>query len=110
MESNAFTGSVGCLFSSEGEQRVVEERGPLRERIRLDGWLGHSRVRWTLSLLRHEPCLIIDLDLHFCDHIMLLQLPVHLAETPLFCRDGQALRVVERGMHFTDSAAELPVQ
>ena len=110
METDAFTGSVGCLFSSEGEQWVVEERGPLRVRIRLDGWLGHSRVRWTLSLLRHEPRLFIDLDLHFCDHLMLVQLPVHLAETPLAWRDGQALGAVERHIHTTGRPVEWPVQ
>src|SRR5260370_13226106 len=51
METDAFTGSVGCLFSSEGEQWVGEERGPLRLRIRLDGCLGHSRGPSRLPLV-----------------------------------------------------------
>ncbi len=83
METDAFTQPIERMFSSEAEPWTAEEHGPLRARIRLEGWLGHSRVRWTLSLLRHEPCLIIELDLHFCDHLKLLQMPVHLAEAPL---------------------------
>src|SRR5713226_5098729 len=79
-------------------------------RIRLEGWLGHSRVRWTLSLLRYEPRLFIELDVHFCDHLKLLQMPVHLAETPLTWRDGQAMGAVGRRMHVTDKPVEWPVQ
>ena len=77
MESDAFTQPVESLFSSQAEQWIVEEGGPLRALIRLEGWLGHSRVRWTLSLLRYEPRLFIELDVHFCDHLKLLQMPVH---------------------------------
>ncbi len=110
MESDAFTRPVESLFSSQAEQWIVEEGGPLRARIRLEGWLGHSRVRWTLSLLRHEPRLFIELDVHFCDHLKLLQMPVHLAETPLAWRDGQAMGAVERRMHVTDRPVEWPVQ
>jgi alpha-mannosidase len=110
MESDAFTRPVESLFSSQAEQWTVEEGGPLRARIRLEGWLGHSRVRWTLSLLRHEPRLFIELDVHFCDHLKLLQMPVHLAETPLAWRDGQAMGAVERRIHVTDRPVEWPVQ
>src|SRR5579859_1475978 len=110
MDTDAFTWPVESLFSSEAEQWTVEESGPLRVRIRLEGWLGHSRVRWTLSLLRYEPRLFIELDVHFCDHLTLLQMPVHLAETPLTWRDGQALGAVERHMDATGRPVEWPVQ
>src|SRR5260370_17098589 len=41
---------------------------------------------------------------------MLVQLPVHLAETPLAWRDGQAMGTVERHIHTTGRPTEWPVQ
>ena len=110
METDAFTQPVVSHFFSTMDQWVVEERGPLRARLRLDGWLGHSRVRWTLSLARFEPAMILELDVHLCDHLMLVQLPVHLAETPLAWKDGQALGAVERRVDATGRPVEWPVQ
>ncbi len=110
MDTDAFTQPVLELFSSEREQWVVEEAGPLRARIRLDGWLGHSRVRWTLSLSRDTPCVNISLDLLFSEHLALLQMPVHVAEAPRTWRDGQAMGAVERQRDAGGRPVEWPVQ
>ncbi len=42
MNTDAFTQPVLDTFSGVREQWAVDEMGPLRARIRLDGWLGHS--------------------------------------------------------------------
>jgi alpha-mannosidase len=110
MDTDAFTQPVSEVFSSESEQWVVEEAGPLRARIRLDGWLGHSRVRWTLSLSRDTPCVNISLDLLFSEHLAVLQMPVHLAEAPRTWRDGQAMGAVERQRDAGGRPVEWPVQ
>ncbi len=110
MDTDAFTQPVIEMFSSEREQWVVDEAGPLRARIRLDGSLGHSRVRWTLSLAHDTPCVNISLDVLFSEHLALLQMPVHLAEAPRTWRDGQAMGAVERQRDAQGRPVEWPVQ
>ncbi len=52
-----------ATFSSDGW--IVEETGPLRARVRIEGWLGHSRLRWTLSLQRAEKRLTMQIEVGF---------------------------------------------
>jgi alpha-mannosidase len=72
----------------EGEGWVVEETGSLRARVRLDGTLGESRVRWTLTLHRDDPALRIGVEVNFNERFMLLQMPVHLSASPERRTDG----------------------
>lgn len=72
----------------EGEGWVVEEAGPLRARVRLDGTLGESRVRWTLTLHRDDPALRIGIEVNFNERFKLLQMPIHLSTVPERRTDG----------------------
>jgi alpha-mannosidase len=110
MNTDAFTQPVLDTFSGVREQWAVDEMGPLRARIRLDGWLGHSRVRWTLSLAHDTPSLNIALDLLFAEHLALLQMPVHLIDAPHAWRDGLALGAVERRLDPQGRPVEWPLQ
>src|SRR3712207_8096054 len=56
------SGPVTKVF--EGEGWVVEESGPLRARVHMDGTLGGSRVRWTLTLHRDDPGLRMRSEEH----------------------------------------------
>jgi alpha-mannosidase len=85
---------------------VVEESGPLRARVRSEGWLGSSALRWTLTLHREEPRLHIRVEINFSERFKLLQMPVHLAAPPARWTDGLPGGQVER----TASPAEWPVQ
>jgi alpha-mannosidase len=84
---------------------IVEESGPLRARVRTEGWLGHSWVRWTLSLQRDDPRLHIQLEVNFAERYMALQMPIFLAEPPSSWTDGLAGGSVER----RPNPAEWPV-
>jgi len=75
---------------------TVEETGPLRARVRTEGWLGHSWIRWTLTLHRDDPRLHIDLDITFNERFALLQMPIHVAEAVERWTDGLAGGAVER--------------
>lgn len=90
----------------EGEGWIVEETGPLRARVRLDGTLGESRVRWTLTLLRDDPRLRIRVEINFNERFKLLQMLVHLAEPPTRRTDGLAGGQVDRA----PGPTEWPVQ
>lgn len=48
--------------------------------------------------------------MNFSDHLALLQMPVHLAEAPLFWRDGQASGAVERRKDAAGRPVEWPLQ
>ncbi len=80
----------------EGEGWVVEEKGPLRARVRLDGTLGESRVRLTLTLHRDDPGLRVAVEVNFNERFKLLQMPVHLAGPPTRRTDGLAGGQVDR--------------
>ena len=75
---------------------TVEETGPLRARVRAEGWLGHSWIRWTLTLHRDDPRLHIDLDITFNERFALLQMPIHVADAVERWTDGLAGGAVER--------------
>jgi alpha-mannosidase len=75
---------------------ALEERGPLRLRARTDGRLGSSRLRWTVSLYRDEPRVVLDLEINFDERFRLLQMPIALAEAPSQWIDGIAGAHVER--------------
>lgn len=90
----------------EGEGWVVEESGPLRARVRMDGMLGGSRVRWTLTLHRDDPRLRMGIEVNHNEQLRLLQMPISLAR-PLGQRtDGLAAGHVERA----PGPTEWPVQ
>jgi alpha-mannosidase len=84
----------------------VEESGPLRARVRSEGWLGRSAVRWTLTLHRDEPRLHLRVEVNFNERFKLLQMPVHLASVPARWTDGLPGGLVER----TAGPTEWPLQ
>lgn len=84
---------------------TVEETGPLRARVRAEGWLGRSWICWTLTLHRDDPRLRIDLDIAFNERFALLQMPIHLAAVDRWT-DGLAGGQVER----EPSPVEWPLQ
>jgi alpha-mannosidase len=90
----------------EGGGWHVEEAGPLRTRVRLEGNLGGSRVRWMLTLHRDDPRLRISIEINFDDRFKLLQMPVRLAGPPTRRTDGLAGGQVDR----TPGPTEWPVQ
>jgi len=65
-------------------------------RVRTEGWLGHSWIRWTLTLHCDDPRLHIDLDITFNERFALLQMPIHVAEAVERWTDGLAGGAVER--------------
>lgn len=90
----------------EASDWVVEEAGPLRARVRLEGLLGGSPVRWTVSLSHNDPRLIVELECTFVERFTLLQMPIALASQPDRWTDGQTGGSVERSAN----PAEWPVQ
>ncbi len=80
----------------EADSWVVEETGPLRARVRLDGTLGGSRVRWTLTLHRGEPKLHIGVEINYSERFCLLQMPISLASPPASHTDGLPAGSIER--------------
>jgi alpha-mannosidase len=92
--ADAFREPVTATFSSGGW--VVEETGPLRARLRIEGWLGHSRLRWTLSLQRAEKQLTMQIEVGFNERFTLLQLPIQFGSPVTSWRDGQVAGSVER--------------
>jgi alpha-mannosidase len=85
---------------------TVEETGPLRARVRMDARLGTSRLRWTVSLLRDDPRLFMQIEINFDERFTLLQMPIHLASAPRRRTDGVPGGAVERPL----SPTEWPVQ
>jgi alpha-mannosidase len=102
--TDRFAGLVETLWQTDGW--TVEETGPLRARVRAEGWIGHSRLRWTLSLQRHDPRLFLQIEVTFSERFRLLQLPVHLAEAPENHLDGLAGGAVARA----NDGMEWPLQ
>jgi alpha-mannosidase len=74
----------------------VEETGPLRVRARLEGRLGTSRIRWTVSLCRGEPAMVLGLEVNFDERFRLLQMPISLAAPPSRWTDGIAAAHIDR--------------
>jgi alpha-mannosidase len=101
--TDRFDEPVAAEFLCDGW--IVEETGPLRARVRAEGWLGRSWVRWTLSLCRDDPRLHLLLETTFAERYTALQLPIHLASTPSRWTDGLAGGSVER----RPNPAEWPV-
>lgn len=58
----------------------VEEQGPLRARLRAEGHLRFSKIRWTISLQRDEPIVHFDLEVQYAEEHKLLQMPMELIE------------------------------
>ena len=102
--ADQFREPVAARLSTRGW--AVEERGPLRARLRLEGLLGRSQVRWTLTLHQDDPRLYIQVEVNFAEKFKLLQMPIHLAEAPERWTDGQADGAVER----RPGPTEWPVQ
>ncbi len=95
---------VSTVFAADGW--VVEESGPLRARVRAEGWLNHSRVRWTISLESAQKRLSFLLEIGFNERYTLLQLPLGLSGAIQRWRDGQVAGSVERQV----GEIEWPVQ
>ena len=89
-----------------GGNWIVEEAGPLRARVRMENRLGTSRLRWTLSLLRDDPRLSMQLEVNFDERFSLLQLAINLGSTPQGRVDSVGGATVARGL----SPVEWPVQ
>jgi alpha-mannosidase len=102
--TDRFDGPVTEVF--EGESWVVEESGPLRARVRMDGTLGDSRVRWTLTLHRDDPGLRMGIEINHNERFKLLQMPISLARPPRRRTDGLAAGHVDR----EPGPTEWPVQ
>jgi alpha-mannosidase len=102
--TDRFVEPIETVLQTDGW--VVEESGPLRARVRTEGWLGRSAVRWTLSLHRDEPRLHLRVEVNFSDRLKLLQMRVHLASPPTRWTDGLPGGQVER----TAGPTEWPVQ
>jgi alpha-mannosidase len=102
--TDTFKEPVLATFTTDGW--IVEETGPLRARVRAEGWLGHSRIRWTLSLERAQKRLTMQVDVGFNERFTLLQLPIQLTSEVVGWRDGQVTGSVER----QPNGAEWPVQ
>lgn len=88
------------------EAWVVEESGPLRARVRLEGALGASRVRLTVDLHRDDARLSLRIEVMWAERHRLLQLPITLAGDPMRWTDGLAGGQVDR----EPGAVEWPVQ
>jgi alpha-mannosidase len=102
--TDRFDEPVTKVFAGEGW--IVEETGPLRARVRLDGTLGTSRLRWTLTLHRDDSRLQIKIEVNFNERFKLLQMPVRLAEPPVRRTDGLPGGWINRD----PGLAEWPVQ
>ncbi|HEX5912049.1 MAG TPA: glycoside hydrolase family 38 C-terminal domain-containing protein, partial [Rubrobacter sp.] len=102
--TDRFVDSVETVLKTEGW--VVEETGPLRARVRLEGRLSRSAVRWTLTLHRYEPRLHLRVEVDFSERFKLLQMPVHLVALSARRTDGLPGGHVER----TADQTEWPVQ
>jgi alpha-mannosidase len=102
--TDRFVEPVETILQTDGW--VVEERGPLRARVRSEGWLGRSTVRWTLTLYRGESRLHLRVEITFNERFKLLQMPVHLAAPPNRRTDGLPGGHVQR----TPGPTEWPVQ
>jgi alpha-mannosidase len=103
-DTDRFVDPVETVLKTEGW--VVEETGPLRARVRSEGWLGRSAVRWTLTLHRYEPRIHMRVEVNFNERFKLLQMPVHLAAPHARRTDGLPGGHVERAAGPT----EWPVQ
>jgi alpha-mannosidase len=104
MHTDHFREAVTHVFRVK--KWVVEESGPLRARVRGEGHLGRSRIRWTLGLHRDDPRLQVEIEVLFAEKFMLLQMATHLARRPRSWVDGLAGGEVQRKA----GASEWPVQ
>lgn len=104
VSTDRFVEPVQAIFETGGW--VVEEAGPLRARVRLEGELGHSWLRWTIDLYRGEPRLCLTLETTWSERFALLQLAIVLGESPDRWQAGLAGGFVERAA----SEVEWPVQ
>jgi alpha-mannosidase len=104
LSTDGFREPVEEVWRTDGW--TVEEAGPLRARVRAEGWIGHSRLRWTLTLHRADPRLYLQIEVNFAERFRLLQMPIHLAEAPDGHVDGLAGGHIER----TSGDMEWPMQ
>jgi alpha-mannosidase len=102
--TDRFVEPIETVLQTDGW--VLEESGPLRARVRTEGWLGRTAVRWTLTLHRGEPRLQLRVEVNFNERFKLLQMLVHLAASPTRRTDGLPGGQVKR----TSGPAEWPAQ
>ncbi len=87
---------AGAIEETLTGKWVVEESGPLRARVRMESHLGHSSLRWTLSLYTGEPRLDVMLEANWNEKFRLLQMPIQLTGEVAAWTDGLAGGEVER--------------
>ena len=75
---------------------VVEERGPLRGRLRAQATIGRSPVRITLSLHHDRPEIDLQMEVQYIERNRLLQMPIDLAANSTSWRCGLAGGAVSR--------------
>ncbi|MEX2537003.1 MAG: glycoside hydrolase family 38 C-terminal domain-containing protein [Trueperaceae bacterium] len=102
--TDRFTEPVGEVFEGAGWE--VEERGPIRARLRNEGRIGTSRLRWTVDLYRGEPRVAMRVEVNYDERFRLLQVPIRFAQRPSRWLSGLAGGWVEREFGET----EWPVQ
>jgi alpha-mannosidase len=78
--AGSYRGPVVGAFKADRDW-IVAERGPLRVRAWTEGWIGHSRVSWTVSLLADDQ-IRLQLEVVYADRERALQLKVPLAWQP----------------------------
>lgn len=85
---------------------VVEEAGPLRASVHMQGRIGTSRLRWTLSLHRDAPCLRMRLEVNFDERFTLLQLTANVPDSVTGRTDAVPGGTISRPL----CATEYPMQ
>jgi alpha-mannosidase len=98
--TDRFTEAIASGLNADGW--VVEESGPLRARVRLDGVIGSSQLRWTLSLPRNSSRLSMQVEVLFAEKFKLLQMPLQLAAQSVMWTAGLAAGCVKRAPEPTE--------
>jgi alpha-mannosidase len=102
--TDRYEGPVVATLTTGGWE--VEETGPLRARVRTEGRLGDSTLRWTLTLHERDPRLELMLEVVFAERYKALQMAIQLAAPAAGWTDGLAAGSVDR----LPNPAEWPVQ
>jgi alpha-mannosidase len=101
---SSFEEPVVERFSGTGW--VVEESGPLRARVRSEGHVGESSLRWTITLHQGDPRVFLRVEVNFNSRYRLLQMPVMLHQSPKEWVDAIPGSQITR----FPAATEFPVQ
>jgi|694.fasta_scaffold23905_4 alpha-mannosidase len=69
---------------------IIEDSGPLRARLFADQALGGSRIRLGITLYADKPEIHLNLQVVFTERHKMLQMPIHLANSPSGWTSGLA--------------------